>query len=307
MRVAHGNAGNAVFLPQNRERYVDRCFSGKGAGKCRRGQHRAPHVNGDGGYRPVGAIELQPAHTAVGFHADRVSRNIACVMQVFSDVAQAVSCNLSAASVPVEDPHPAIRNRAFLQEHQPESTDPVMPVAQGDAQGFRAGDAAVKILRKDIIVSGGFHFGKAEPCAFGPHMVQIHQLRVVAPVARRNDVCHRVCGVKRGEAGDSCLHGTAVQLDIKVNRGVICRTGINDVADFSAVQQPENAVAFGNGGNDGHIDAERSNCHSGVRRGKQAHSEHFQLFRKGKYLRAVVFLYAEEHTGLFSGSRCRRG
>ena len=185
VRVAHGNAGNAVFLPQNRERYVDRCFSGKGAGKCRRGQHRAPHVNGDGGYRPVGEIELQPAHTAVGLHADRVSRNIACVMQVFSDVAQAVSCNLSAASVPVEDPHPAIRNRAFLQEHQPESTDPIMPVAQGDAQGFRAGDAAVKILRKDIIVSGGFHFGKAEPCAFGPHMVQIHQLRCPAARGRR--------------------------------------------------------------------------------------------------------------------------
>ena len=228
-------------------------------------------------------------------------------MQVFSDVAQAVSCNLSAASVPVEDPHPAIRNRAFLQEHQPESTDPVMPVAQGDAQGFRAGDAAVKILRKDIIVSGGFHFGKAEPCAFGPHMVQIHQLRVVAPVARRDDVRYRVGGVQRGKAGDSRLHGMAVQTDIKIHGGVICRAGINDIADLSAVQQRGDAVLLGNGRNNRDIHAERSDCRSGIRCGIQAHSEHLQLFREGKHLRAVVFFHTEQDAGFFSGRWCGEG
>ena len=228
-------------------------------------------------------------------------------MQVFSDVAKAVSRNLSAASVAIEDPHTAIRNRAFFQKYKSESTDSVMPVTQGDAQGFGTGDLVVKVFHKDIIVSGGFHFGKSQQRAFGAHMVNVHQFRVVASVACRYDVRHCVGGVKRSEAGNACLHCVAVQLYIKIHGGIICCAGINNISDLSVVQQPENAVVFGNGRNDGNINAERLNHHCGVRRGKQTHSEHLQLFRKGKRFRAVVFLYTEQNADFFPGRRHGRG
>ena len=76
-----------------------------------------------------------------------------------------------------------------------------MPVADADGQRLGAGDAAVAVVKVNVVVAAGLHLGEGDFLPLGAQVVDVDELGVEQAVSRGGDVRERVGRVQRGHAG----------------------------------------------------------------------------------------------------------
>ena len=183
--------------------------------------------------------------------------HIALIEQVFGHTADVVAGHSALASIAVEGAHFCIGNAGFFHEDNAVAADAVMRCAQIHAQGFGAGDGAVKVFKENIVIAAGLHLGKGDPHLPGAHVIDVDKLRVPEGEAAFNNLGQCAGRIRTGQTGNAQLHGTAVQERVISDRGVFDCAGIDDIAELSALHEIHEHRAFRGIGHGSDGNAER--------------------------------------------------
>ena len=87
----------------------------------------------------------------------------------------------------------------------------------------------MKVLKENIVIAAGLHFGKAEFFPFAPQSANVNQFRIVLTVPGRQNIRQCVCGIQRRQARNAQLHTPPVQPDEIPDIFGFCGAGQNDI------------------------------------------------------------------------------
>ena len=193
MGVSDGDAGDPVLTAADGGGAVDDLGLRQRAGDLFRLQRRLAHVDSRHGDPGICGVDRHGADPRLGLNVDHVLPGNAPVVDVFRHGTDARARDDALAAVPVEQAHPHVRpgDGGLLNERDAVSAHAAVTVAEADAQGFGAGDGAVPIVDDDVVGAGGHHLGEGELRALVPHLLYVHQLRVVLRVAAGDKVRQR--------------------------------------------------------------------------------------------------------------------
>ena len=231
--VAHVHTGDGILPAADVDRVVHHLLLREPQAQRRRVQRGIAHGDAGGGDLAVHGIEPHGFDAGLRLHGEDIFFHDASIVEVLSHAPQGVARHLALAAVPVEHPHFRVGLVGALHQHDAVRAHAVMPVAEGNAQGFRAGNGFVKVFQEKIVIAAGLHFGKGQLLPLPAQMADVHQLRVALIVAGGQNVRQGGGGVQRGQARNAKLHRPVIQVDKVPDIGRFGGAGEDNIVNFS--------------------------------------------------------------------------
>jgi len=271
--IAHVHAGDLPGLPGNLHRIVHhlplRDIQPEGRGV----QGRVAHVHAGRGHPAVGGVDPDGLGALVRLQGHFLLADDTVVIEVLRHTPQGVAGHGALRPVGVEHPHLGIRLPGSLHEDDAVGADAVVPVAEGDAQGLRAGDLPAEILQEDVVVAAGLHLGEGQLLPLRPQMADVDELRVPLVVAAGQDVRQGTGRIQRGQAGNAQLDAPVVQVDEVPDILRLRRAGEDHVVDPAGLQQLEDPVVPAQLAHHLHVRAQAGDLPCGAVGGVEAEGE----------------------------------